>query len=241
MWKGMRSYLSESQKPWPSLLAVLPLIAIYETASRGLLAGIDSGPADQLVAFSLLRQGFVQLGAHGPMLPALALVACLLGWHIAKRDEWSVKPLHLGVIVLEGCLLALPLAALALVVSHVVPFAATHGPVPRLAILSVGAAIYEELIFRLVGFVLLSIFLTDICRIKPVAANGLTLIVTAGLFAAYHYLGQESFSAGTFGFRFIAGLFLGLLFTTRGFGVTAFCHATYDVICVSILSRMSDL
>lgn len=233
----MRSYLSESQKPWPSLLVVLPLIAIYETASRGMVSWADSGPADQLVAFALLRRGFVSLGAQGAMLPALALVACLLGWHIATRDGWRVKPLHLGVMAVEGCLLSLPLAAFALLVSNAIPFAASNVMVPRMAVLSIGAAVYEELIFRLVGFVLLSIILTDMCRIKRVASDGITLILTAALFAAYHYLGTESFRWETFGFRFIAGLFLGLLFLSRGFGVTAVCHAAYDVICVTLLWR----
>ncbi len=237
----MRGYFAESQKPWPSLLVVLPLVAVYEAASRGMLRWLESGPADQLVAFSLLRRAFLSIGAQGAMLPALALVASLLGWHIAKRDRWSVKPMHLGAMAVEGCLLALPLVALALLVSRAVPFAATTTAVPRLAVLSIGAAVYEELIFRLVGFVLLSVILSDICRFKPVAANTLTLISTAGLFAAYHYLGAERFSLGTCGFRFVAGIFLGLLFTTRGFGVTAFCHAAYDVLCVTLLAPMSDL
>lgn len=237
----MRAYLNESQKPWPSLLLVLPLIAIYESAARGLLSGIDYGPAEQLVAFSLLRRAFVSLGAHGPMLPALTLVACLLGWHIAKRDAWSVKPLHLGGMAAEGCLLAVPLAATALLMARIVPFAASDAPVPRMAILSVGAAVYEELIFRLVGVVLLSLLFVDVCRLGKFAGNGLTLVSTAGLFAAYHYLGNEIFSPVTCGFRFVAGLFLGALFVTRGFGVTAFCHAAYDIFCVAFLSKMSDL
>ncbi len=237
----MRAYLNESQKPWPSLLLVLPLVAIYETASRGMLGGVDYGPADQLVAFSLLRTGFVSLGAHGPMLPALALVACLLGWHIAKRDGWSVKVAHLGGMAMEGCLLALPLAALAIVTARIVPFAAVSAPVPRMAVLSVGAAVYEELIFRLVGFVLFSVLFTDLCRLGKLTGDVLTLVSTAALFAAYHYLGNEAFSIGTCGFRFVAGLFLGILFHTRGFGVTAFCHAAYDIYCVCVLSQMSDM
>jgi hypothetical protein len=237
----MRAYLNESQKPLPSLLLVLPLIAIYETASRGMLGGIDSGPADQLVAFSLLRKAFVSLGAHGAMLPALALIACLLGWHIAKRDRWKVKPLHLGGMAMEGCLLALPLTAMALLAAKLVPFAAMHEPVPRMAVLSVGAAIYEELLFRLVGFVLFSLFFVDLLGIRQRVGDCLSVVLSAALFAAYHYLGIESFSWSTCGFRFVAGLFLGALFHLRGFGVTAFCHAAYDIYCVVICAYVSRL
>lgn len=237
----MRVYLSESQKPLPSLILVLPLVAVYETASRGMLRGIDYGPAEQLVAFSLLRQGFVALGAHGPMLPALALVACLLGWHIAKRDQWSVKPLHLGAMAVEGCLLALPLAAMAMLMAKVVPFAASTEPVGRMAVLSVGAAVYEELIFRLLGFVLLTVLFLDVLRLGPKIGNTLVILVSAGLFSGYHYLGSEIFSWPIFGFRFVAGVFLGALFNIRGFGVTAFCHAAYDIYCVAVASRIDAM
>lgn len=240
MTARMRAYLTESQRPWPSLLLVLPLVAIYETASRGLLGPIEFGSADQLVAFSMLRQAFIKLGAHGPMLPSLALVACLLGWHIAKRDHWTIKPRYLGAMALEGGLLALPLVAAAMLIARFVPFAASDTLASdRLAVLAVGAAVYEELLFRLVGFVLLSVLLADVCRLKRIAADGLTIIGTAGLFAAYHYLGSEAFSWPTFAFRFAAGLFLGGIFAVRGFGVTVFCHAVYDIIWVIVVARMS--
>jgi hypothetical protein len=65
--------------------------------------------------------------------------------------------------------------------------------------------------------------------------------VAAALFAAYHYLGNETFLWSTCLFRFAAGLFLGALFCLRGFGVTAFCHAAYDIYSVAISSRMSAL
>lgn len=237
----MRAYLAESQKPLPSLILVLPLIAIYETASRGMLRGVEYGPAEQLVAFSLLRRAFIALGAHGPMLPALALVACLLGWHIAKRDRWSVKPLHLGGMAVEGSLLALPLIALALLTAHVVPFAASDAPVPRMAVLSVGAAIYEELIFRLIGFALLSLLFVDLLGIRQRLGDCLSVVISAALFAGYHYLGNETFSWSICCFRFTSGVFLGALFCLRGFGVTAFCHAAYDIYTVVVLAHMSSL
>lgn len=237
----MRAYLSESQRPLPSLILVLPLIAVYETASRGMLRGIDYGPAEQLVAFDLLRRAFVSIGAHGPMLPALALVGCLLGWHIAKRDKWSFKPLHLGAMALEGCLLALPLAAMAILLARVIPFAASSEPVGRMAILSVGAAVYEELIFRLFGVVVLSVLLLDVLRLGPKLGNTLIIVISAALFSGYHYLGNEAFSWPVCAFRFGAGVFLGSLFCLRGFGVTALCHAAYDIYCVMMMARVSTM
>jgi hypothetical protein len=169
------------------------------------------------------------------------LVACLMGWHIAKRDRWSVKPMHLGGMALEGCLLALPLLAMALLTSRVVPFAASDVPVPRMAILSVGAAVYEELIFRLIGLALLSLLFVDLLGIRQRLGDCLSVAISAALFAGYHYLGNETFLWSICSFRFAAGLFLGALFCLRGFGVTAFCHAAYDIYSVVILSHMSTM
>jgi membrane protease YdiL (CAAX protease family) len=58
------------------------------------------------------------------------------------------------------------------------------------------------------------------------------IIVTSLLFSAAHYIGPhgESFGLFTFVFRFVAGLFFGLLFVFRGFGIAAGSHAGYDVL-----------
>lgn len=235
----MHDYLRETERPWPSLLVLLPLIAVYELAARGWLGASHAGPADQLVAFALLRRGFDLLGASGAMLPSLTLVSCLLGWHIAKRDGWRVRIAYLPAMIIEGMLLALPIVAVAVLTSRWVPCIALSEFVPeRLAVLAVGAAIYEELLFRLIGFVALHLVLVDLAGLKGKAGDVGTVVGCAGLFAAYHYLGSESFTWPSVAFRTGAGCFLGALMLLRGFGVTAVCHAAYDLFCVAFLWRI---
>jgi hypothetical protein len=43
-------------------------------------------------------------------------------------------------------------------------------------------------------------------------------------------LGYESFHWRTFAFRTVAGVYFGILFLARGFGITAASHAFYDVL-----------
>ena len=50
----------------------------------------------------------------------------------------------------------------------------------------------------------------------------------------YHYLGPETFTWKTCLFRTLAGIYFGGIFICRGFGVTAGCHAIYDIMILSL-------
>ena len=97
-----------------------------------------------------------------------------------------------------------------------------------------GAGIYEELIFRLIAFTLLHLLFRDVLLMPKVWANLLMVLVSALLFASYHYLGNESFQLRSFVFRTVAGAYFGVIFLIRGFGVTAGSHACYDILVTSI-------
>jgi hypothetical protein len=232
-------YLEETQGPWLSLVFVLPLAVLYETANRGLLGPVQAGPGEQLVAFSLLRRAFDAANATGAMLPALTLVACLLGWHIAQRRTWAIRPHYLAAMTVEATLLALPALAAAVLLARGLPWSAAtlEIPVTRLATLAIGAAVYEELIFRLLGFTLIHGLCVDVLGLNRRAGAITTVFTTAALFAAYHYLGCESFQWPSFVFRTAAGVFLGALFALRGFGITVGCHAAYDLLWVMLVSK----
>ena len=51
------------------------------------------------------------------------------------------------------------------------------------------------------------------------------------LFSAFHYVGPlgEPMRLESFVFRSLAGLAFSALYLTRGFGITAWTHALYDV------------
>ncbi|MFL5402944.1 MAG: type II CAAX prenyl endopeptidase Rce1 family protein, partial [Gemmatimonadales bacterium] len=102
---------------------------------------------------------------------------------------------------------------------------------PTQLMISLGAGIYEELLFRvlLVGglFSLATVaFGWDAVRAKVFAVG-----IGAFIFSAFHYIGPygEPLALGSFTFRMIAGLLLSVLYVLRGFGITAWTHALYDV------------
>ena len=56
-------------------------------------------------------------------------------------------------------------------------------------------------------------------------------VVGALIFSAFHYVGEygDRFSVASFTYRAIAGLVFSGLYLMRGFGITAWTHAFYDV------------
>jgi membrane protease YdiL (CAAX protease family) len=102
---------------------------------------------------------------------------------------------------------------------------------------SIGAGIYEELVFRLVLICALMLLFQNILRLSHSNSIALSVLVSAALFSAYHHVdffsGQlyqrAPFSGTEFVFRTIAGVYFAILFAVRGFGITAGTHASYDV------------
>jgi hypothetical protein len=56
-------------------------------------------------------------------------------------------------------------------------------------------------------------------------------ILGAAIFSAFHYIGPygDQLQVYSFVFRMVAGMFFSALYLVRGFGITAWTHALYDV------------
>jgi membrane protease YdiL (CAAX protease family) len=96
--------------------------------------------------------------------------------------------------------------------------------------LSIGAGLYEELLFRVVIVALISNCMRMV-GFSRLVAGIVAVIVGALLFSAFHYIGPfgEPMRLESFVFRALAGVAFSALYLTRGFGITAWTHALYDV------------
>ena len=58
------------------------------------------------------------------------------------------------------------------------------------------------------------------------------MIVSAVLFSSFHYVGAygDTLRLSSFLFRLLAGIVFSTLYVLRGFGITAWTHALYDVV-----------
>jgi len=228
-------YWVESRQPLASLLFVAPLLAIYEAGIIMLGPQAVCNGADAWLRWSLDRLGFGQYF----LLPILT-VGILLGWHHTTRRPWTVaRGVFYGMTV-ESLLLAcclrwiLHLQGTLLQVANGAPIA---GPLDsawrmiRTGVGFLGAGIYEELLFRLILLSLLLWGLRALGVPRPAAALG-AVVASSLLFSAAHYIGAygEPIHWFSFLFRFLAGVFFGVLFLYRGFGISVGAHAGYDVL-----------
>jgi hypothetical protein len=222
-------YLARSARPLTSLVFLLPFIVIYELGTW-LLSDPVKG-TQHIVAFTMMQQFFALFGAYGRHLPAMAVAAILIAWHIARRDAWSVSLPTLLMMVVECISLAWPVIIFGVILTRLLSLAATHGTGQTL-VLSLGAGIYEELVFRLILCTTFAMLLRNVFRIEPRLSMLLLVVLSASLFSAYHYLGNEAFHWRIFVFRMMAGVYFAGLFVARGFGVTAGTHMAYDILIV---------
>src|SRR5205085_1336626 len=175
--------------PLPSLLFLLPLIVCYELGTRLYTVDPLHHTEVRIIAFNLLRDFFHFFGATGKYLPAGAVVGILLTWHIARNDPWKTHGGTLLAMTIESLVLALPFILLSLLSSHHLPLLTGRSDWKGLVVLSMGAGIYEEMVFRLICFTVLNIVLLDALKLPKLLGALLIVLIPAALFSLYHYLG----------------------------------------------------
>jgi hypothetical protein len=237
-------YWRASRAPRYSLLLALPLLALYELLAAALGGGEGAlrNGADVLLRSLAYSMG----GARGPLVLGAAVGGLCL-FAIVRDRRRTREPLELRIFALM-----LAEAAVLAVVTGVVVGVATRellhavGSVGgvRLAVgpmeegtatklmLSLGAGLYEELVFRVLLISLLAGLARWLLGANTLVAGVIAATVGALVFSAFHYVGAygDPFTMQSFTFRALAGLFFSALYLLRGFGITAWTHALYDVL-----------
>ena len=100
--------------------------------------------------------------------------------------------------------------------------------------LSIGAGLYEELMFRVLLTTFLMWLFSRTLKNKVVVVI-LSVLVASFLFSLSHYIGSaaDAFRIYSFTFRFLAGLWFTALYAGRGFAVVCMTHAFYDIFVVT--------
>lgn len=242
----LQTYWQASRAPRYSLLFALPLFVAYQV----LVAMQPAGPRGtewRNGADAILQQLFTSIaGSRGPLV-FLVLLTALGIWLVIldrRAHRGPLAPWVFGVMLVESVALSLVSGAVVggltsqLVRSATVLSLGTPDSLSLTTklMLSVGAGLYEELLFRVLLVGLLAVMARALFGWKPITANGYAVLIGAAVFSAFHYVGPygDRLELYSFVFRFIAGLFFSLLYVTRGFGITAWTHALYDVFVIVI-------
>ena len=239
------SYYHLSRSARYSVLFALPLLLGYEG-----LAAVLSGPrsASQIRngADVLLKDAFIAVaGRNGPLIFIAAVIGIGI-WFVARdirASRQGVRPLVFGGMLAESIALA---AAFGLVIGtitvkllgsmHIAAMTVTYAqPIASLSwptrlMLSLGAGLYEELLFRVLLVSALAAGARTVFGWGVKGAGVFATLVGALIFSAFHYIGPfgDPFRLSSFTFRAISGVAFSALYLLRGFGITAWTHALYD-------------
>jgi membrane protease YdiL (CAAX protease family) len=237
----MKRYMETSRSVSYSLLFAVPLLVIYEIGAAWLARGGGSGLRNG--ADVMLRTLLAAGGIHGTVAftAVLLAVAVFLIVLERRRRRVAIRTRVFAGMMAESVVYALLLgvvvgtATQALLGGFSVLLATADGPVAQLPlgeaiVLSMGAGIYEELVFRvlLVGGIAGAFVASGLDRRR---AGVFAALLAALLFSAFHYVGPygDPWMLSSFVFRFLAGLAFSALYLLRGFGIAAWTHALYDI------------
>lgn len=232
------TYWSATRAPRYSLLFALPLLLAYEALAFALThdgyAGVRNG------ADVLLKSAFVWLGGRNGLLWFGALLVGA-GLVLVVRDfrrSGGVVPRYFLGMAGESVAYALAFGTVTSLLTSALLRAAPLAAglpgsldLPSQLMISLGAGIYEELLFRVILVSALAAMGKHLLKLAPVPAGILATVVGALLFSAFHYIGPfgDPLELGSFTFRAIAGVIFSAMYLLRGFGITAWTHALYDV------------
>lgn len=170
----------------------------------------------------------------------LIVLATMVGRHMVAAMEPAAGAMIDSAGVTDGSALA-----------HAVPLlqattstgqaAATPGggwSVEAQLVFGIGAGIYEELVFRLMGIALIHLLLADVLGLAKKWAAVAAVVISSLAFGLYHFIDVDVFPAmpefswPKMIFFTLAGLYLACIYLLRGFGIAAATHAFYDVLVV---------
>ncbi len=236
----IQSYFRATRTATWGFLMALPLLILYEVG----IVWVNSGRSGviRISSESVLKSLFSTFGlTHELLLLGVTLILgiAIMIWERKKKVAFSIR--YPGLMILESSVYAVLLAffvsgltALMLSPLMILQEEQSLGLAMNL-VLSLGAGIYEELLFRviLVGglFWLLKKIFPDRTKLMYIVAA----VIGALSFSFVHHIGNmgDPWTLDVFLYRTIFGLVFNVVFLIRGFAIVAWTHAIYDVMVVT--------
>lgn len=225
-------YLTDTRSASFAVLATLPLVCLYGV---GLVhASDDARSALDVVSGSLLAA----VGTQRYLLGLAAVTTLALAVVISQLRARTLRHAALlAPLTLEACLYGATMGALILYVmerQHLMgPVWLVSADTVEHAVMSAGAAVHEELLFRAALMPALALGAERWLAMPRPVAWIVAIGASSLAFAGAHHLAGEPWDTFAFSYRTLAGVVFGALFVSRGFGAAAWTHATYDFFVLS--------
>jgi hypothetical protein len=225
------TYFQLSRSPRYSLIFAIPLLMAYEGFALFLNHSDLYGIRNSADVF--LKLFLAYMGIHGFLGFGAAMLVALILFRVVGGGP-RFGEIRFGVLVwmlAESLVYSLAFGAIVGAVTRLL--LAQPSPLSRSAqiLVSLGAGIYEEFVFRVLLLAALVFLLHRLLRLQQRVAYGVAAVLGAVLFSAFHYVGPfaDPLQLPSFVFRLIAGLALTGLYFARGYGITAYTHSLYDL------------
>jgi len=220
-------YHLKTRAPLGAALTVLPLALIY---GLGLLAAAPEARSgvDQISGLLLDR-----LGVDGYVGVHIGLAVMIVGYACWYHRRAVLSHLMLtGPVLLEATFYGFVMGSIILRVMkehHLLgPMMIPSDMLDRVVV-SAGAGLHEELLFRLLLLPLIAWAAMRGLAMPTMMAWATAIVVSSLAFAGAHHLAGEPFTSFAFAYRTLAGIVFAGLFMVRGFAVAAWTHAAYDL------------
>jgi predicted Abi (CAAX) family protease len=230
----IKDYFRKSSSPLYSFIITLPIFLIYELGifwMRNIEFNYIQNGADVLIEQIILKLGFDVIYVSSIIFLFILLI--IIYYQKRHFNSLSISRSYLGVMFLESIVYA---SILFFLMGNLYLMDVSTNDIYCNMILSLGAGIYEELIFRVLLIYISYQSIKFLFRLGKFSANFYAVILSAILFSLFHFIGAESFNQEAFAVRFIAGIFLASLYVQRGFGITAITHSFYDIFVIFLLT-----
>ncbi len=227
------SYWVQSRGLALSLVLIAPLILAYEIALVFYAKPTGAGRFLKSVFYEVFHNH------AGMILNVIVAMFVLLAIFVLARRR-RLRLTFIVPMVMESALWAVVLVLLAIVICQRLPNVQLNiGGSATTAfanvISSIGAGVYEEILFRLGLTSAVFIGVSKLLKQRPAQAAGWAAVISAAAFACCHILPwEEPFNQQYIWFYllfyFSSGVFFSLLYTFRGLGVAVYTHVIYDVV-----------
>lgn len=219
-----------------------------------------------VVTFAWVRELLLRMNFSNTMSwvgTPLVVVLALFIVQLKSRDRIRISWLDVPLTFAESALLALPLLVFSTCVHYLSAQSTGVAPVPAVPDLAaqistqseagsfmaglvsgIGAGIFEELVFRLFLISLFTFIFEKLFAMPQIRSIIVSVVISSLLFSLHHYYffldgnfyAGETFLISTFIFRFVAGIYLAIVFGMRGFGIVATTHVINNIVCVFIVN-----
>ena len=231
------SYWNVSKNIYYSILFIIPMLFLYEIMCwyqyYGLKFQIRNG------ADVFIRQLFISFDHYAELAYSLTLliiflVIVYLNWNVVEKGKLKIS--FLLFMLLESFIWCTVFIFLMGVSENIILSILERNIIPEQFYLSIGAGIWEELLFRVGATGIIIYFMKYTLGYNHLFSVFMAIFFSALMFSLFHYIGQlgDIFTFRSFCLRTFAGIMLGALYVFRGFGITAYTHIFYDMAIIGM-------